>query len=592
MYIQPILSCRETPNQKKKQKKNKPQQKQHTMARELPIRSSNGGKPDAGLLSLPTELISAICRLLCFHCRVGRVVDATSGAVTAAHEDQMAISALSQCSRGLCDIAQPILFHWYHDSEEEDYRRQEKHLECFVEAIIRNPNLAASVKALGLYQPELKRNCSGLSYAQARARRTYEVDSIFRPTALSLGPGHLERRANSSLPALFVELRDLAIALSPALSQLCFHDVPVPTEDEAADYNWTSWSYPLPSLITLVFPGARTRIPAEEDTYHIREAANLLRHAPNLHTLIAPDCGGGGRRHLFRDDDDDDDDAAWDVPLPALRTLSLNGIAMPAFARILHRCPALQDLEYHDAPASEREWVVLDLARHLGHLRGTLRRLCYSVFFREYHAPSDLEDGGDSGNGVYFYCGARYDDGPGMEPDGLGFAGFERLEVLEVEQVLLYGPVFAPSETEFPADGICLRETTGEDFLAKMPASLRRLRVGGVIYWPAMYRDLLALVEQRARFPRLEAVAIEVYMAPPRDEGEHLAEVFAAAGVAYSITQAVTMPRADSRGLLPARPGRPEMVPMPVVYSESDCSESGYLKSVSSDSEESGEDLS
>ena len=77
-------------------------------------------------------------------------------------------------------------------------------------------------------------------------------------------------------------------------------------------------------------------------------------------------------------------------------------------------------------------------------------------------------------------------------------------------------------------------------------------------------------------------------MAPPQNEGEHLAEEFAAAGVAFSVAQAVTMPSAGSRGLLPARPGRPEMVPMPVVYPESDCSESGYSESVSSDSEESG----
>jgi hypothetical protein len=93
------------------------------MARKLLIRTSNGGQPDTGILSLPTELISAICCLLCFHCYGGRVVDATSEAVAAAYEDQRAISALSRCSRGLRDIAQPILFHWYYDLEEEDYCR-------------------------------------------------------------------------------------------------------------------------------------------------------------------------------------------------------------------------------------------------------------------------------------------------------------------------------------------------------------------------------------------------------------------------------------------------------------------------------------
>jgi hypothetical protein len=123
------------------------------MAYELPIRTSNRGQPDAGILRLPTELISAICGLFCFHCRGGRVVDATSKAVRAAYEDQMAISALSRCSRGLRDKAQPILFHWYHNLEEKDYGRQQIRLERFVEAIIRKPHLAASVNALVFYQP-------------------------------------------------------------------------------------------------------------------------------------------------------------------------------------------------------------------------------------------------------------------------------------------------------------------------------------------------------------------------------------------------------------------------------------------------------
>jgi len=262
---------------------------------------------------------------------------------------------------------------------------------------------------------------------------------------------------------------------------------------------------------------------------------------------------------------------------------------MPALARILRCCPALQDLEYLDEPASERVWVVLDPARHLGHLQGTLRRLCYSVFFPEFHQPEDWMDGNN--NGVYFYCGAQYDDGPGMAPDGLGFAGFSVLEVLEIEQFLLYGPVFAPSESRFPGGGVCLRETTAENFLAKLPASLRRLRVGAVIHWPAMYRDLLALAEQqRARFLRLEAVAVEVYKAPPRYQAEHLAGVFAAAGVACSVTRA-RLPRAALRGLLPARPGRREIVPLPMVYPDSDYSESYYSESVSSDPEEPRERL-
>ena len=152
------------------------------------------------------------------------------------------------------------------------------------------------------------------------------------------------------------------------------------------------------------------------------------------------------------------------------------------------------------------------------------------------------------------------------------------LKVLKVDQILLYRPMFTPSETIYPGNSICLRKTTAKNFLAKMPASLRRLRVGAVIYWPAIYQDLLALAEQqRARFPRLEAVAVEVYKTPPRYQGEHLAGVFAAASISLSVARTRTCPKPISRGLLPARPGRPEIVPIPVVYPEySDCSESDY----------------
>lgn len=271
------------------------------MALELPFRTSNPSKLNTGLLSLPPELISAICSELCLHCRIDRVVEARSDAATAAVEDQRVISRLSQCSRRLRDIAQPALFHWYHGLEEEEYFRYAKRLASFVDAVIRNPGLAVSVRALALYDPD----------SDARPRCAFALDEIYRPTAEALG-GHLAYRSPWSSKASVSDMCELAMAILPGLSQLrlqAFYDL-----SGSVDLHWSSWSYDMHSLTYLAFSGARKGDPREEGTYHIHEAKSLLRHTPNLRTLIAPDCSGGREIMLAWDFARE----PWDVPLPKL----------------------------------------------------------------------------------------------------------------------------------------------------------------------------------------------------------------------------------------------------------------------------------
>ncbi len=537
------------------------------MALELPVPTKDHRARNApGLLSLPSEIISSICSLLCFHCRVDCAVSATWDAALRAYSDQVALAYLSRCSKRLRDIAQPILFHWYHDLEDGDHLRQERQLENFVDTIIRNPHLAASVRALAFYQPEIKR--PGPTYAQVRDSRVYEVEKIFRPTIEALGPGHLARRAAALRPACFFELRDLAIASTPKLAQLLLHEVPDGRED--GQYNWTSWSYALSSLTSLAFPGVRSTSGDswEEVTIHIHEAKQLLRQTTNLETLIFPDSGGGGPMAAVNRVIDE----PWDVPFPKLKTLSINGIAVPLLGQILAHCPQLEDLEYEETPHDydDADWTILDPSQHLAHLRPTLRRFCYSVSFNSDHYDED-------NSGALRFYGSRYDalhrrDDPGFAacPSGLDLAEFPVLEDLAIDQILLYGPVFAPTFSYVPTRGYCRRETAPECFLAKLPRSLRRLHVAGIIYWPAMYRDLLALLGEVERFPRLERIVLQVY-APPEgadeEEGWDLVDRFwEARGVEVMIWEAAGYPQAHSRGVLPPRPGWTETWIRPPLF--------------------------
>ena len=223
----------------------------------------------------------------------------------------------------------------------------------------------------------------------------------------------------------------------------------------------------------------------------------------------------------------------------------------------------LEDLEYYDDVHEEDQWRVLNPERHLGHVRATLRRLCYSMVDTEpWSQPSDGD--GDAGRAQRILDLTDIDLEAKMDMSGLSFSSFPVLEQLELEQLLLYGPVFPTLDD--PAEDRSSRLTNPEDFLVKMPPSLRRLRVGCIIYWPTIYRDLLALAKQASRFPQLRTVDLEVCKPPPQDEHRHLVEMFRAlSNISVSVCQIARHP--GSRGLLPARPGQPEVVLEPLVNS-------------------------
>lgn len=521
----------------------------------------------ATLSELPTELILQICTSLCLHCQIPRVVDASPDVVSAASPGQTALSRLSQTCKRFQRLSQPILFHWYHARHGDGYHEQRKRLAPFLFATLRRPDLNAAVQAISLYEPEYPFGDRGDYPIMPRswhvAQAVLDSDGLLRRAAQRLG-GHLLRKTSSDRPTL-EDFNDTAIATAPNLAQLCLQrGCEWGRTDE---WCWTGWPYPLPSLTCLVLRGADGD-PRYRETYHLYQARSLIRQAPNLQVLIAPDCAAGAEHAMaarFRKQ-------PWGVPLDALRRLSLNGLRTSLLATILARCLVLEDLEFFDDGLQ----VTPDMLRpenHLGHVKATLRRLCYSLRGAGTKRPAycggeEEEAGGGQDRdelddvdvaAIIEYPG--YLGRPDGEPTlGLSFASFPVLEVLELEQLVLYGPCLraADDDSETIEDrGPPYAFTMPEDLLARLPPSIRRLRIGGVFQWAMVYRDLLALADQAcSRFSSLTTVALEVFKVPPQDEARLLTETLRdTAGIMVSISRVARGPL--ERGLLPVRPGQP-----------------------------------
>ncbi len=498
-------------------------------------------EPGLHILDLPAEILDHICRVLCFHCQEKHAVIASRDILPPAFEDQKALSRFSQCSRRLREIAQPILFHWFHDGEEGGIRAKEvSRLARFLRAIIGSPTLAASTQALALYR-------------RGQRPEFEDTDGFFRRAVEALG-GYLPYLWHPRTQGLSLEsLQELAMASTPAMSQLCLL-----RESRITGGAWELWDYSMPSLKYLAFAGSRT-LAMLDVTYDLREARSLLRCAPNLDTLVAPDCWGGGPgsvyvRQLFSGQ-------RWDVPLARLKTLSVNNASLEYLGTILRTCTVLEDLEYFD---EHQMSGLLSLDDHLGHLRTTLRRLCYSVF------PAELDDQISESETVQTLQEWFWEDPyKPVDPCYPDFSSFPVLEQLELEQLVLYGPVFPTSSD--PREDRSNIITTPSHIFRKLPRSLRRLRIGYVTDWPVIYRDLLALAEEPGPsprpFPLLQEVAVEVFTAPPEHQhknlGERLRSVLGVTLLVYYVARSESV----SRGLLPARPGRPKLVREPVLYS-------------------------
>ncbi|KAK4235450.1 hypothetical protein C8A03DRAFT_17811 [Achaetomium macrosporum] len=532
--------------------------------------------PVPTLLTLPAEILIKISQNLCIHCRVPRIgeiphdeVPTTKSPRRSPHDevataihDQTALANLSASSKHLRAVAQPILFHFFHSlAGQIDTRRC---LASFIHTLFHRPDLASSVKSLVLWTPD--DDISRIPDEQIDALQIKDEDHTFARAAERLGSWWVGRQYGS-----LDELQELAIALASRATYVLLQRKFVEGSPAKTWRDWSNWTHPMENLRHVVLVGWRYRWPrAWYYTYHIKEARAFLRHTRNLESLVAVDCGADGVGPFVVSGRDELKALPWDVELPWLRKLSISGenVGVEEVEAIIRHSTVFEDLElFHCQYHLGVEWRrdVLDLGRHLGTAKKTLKRLCYSAFpIKATLRESDVCD-------EAYELSNSDDDEDYFDPTWHGLAGFKvgfslkdfsALETLELEQLVLYGPVFEePDNVE--SDRSCKLVTTDE-FLEKFPPSLMRLRMGCIFYWPIVFRDMLAIAEERARFPKLGSVTLEVRRIPPREEFDCLVETFRKAGIALSICSVVRDP--FSRGLLPTRPGFPVRLPEPVSY--------------------------
>jgi hypothetical protein len=516
---------------------------------------------------LPTEILSSICEFLCLHCRTGCVANQDRGVVRAGQHDQRTLAHLARTCKKLREVAQPVLFHWYHsgciptkrslskwewDGMTSGSQAEDDQLMPFLRSVGELPALAAAVQSFVLFTIDLRRSYTKDHGGLAR----YIAGNI---GAQEDGPGLCDNWLEYSAPFILPRLKECLVVGMPGPSAFyCLKNCPVR----------------LPHLTYLALSPW-----VEMDSYHMAETSHLLACIPNLEVLIAPDCGSGtDRRHasLRRG-------CSWDLRLEKLRVLSISNLAPDFLETYLRGCPALEDFEFYCD--LERQDPPLSL-EHLGHVRETLRRFCYSATppwllngtwrvgweYPDEVDQDDMERDKDMANDLSWwssYHTMAQDETPDDHINPFDASVYPRLEILEIEQILLYGAAFNRSTRAQKFADMAQHGT--DALMARLPPSLRVLHIGMVVAWPELRRDLtgLALVA-RTRFPHLHTVHIDTFVDQlhdplPGDDVQEIAGLLRAAGIVFRVGR--TPEGSSARGMLGPRPGRPEIWRVaPVLY--------------------------
>lgn len=457
------------------------------------------------------------------------MIEASSHLIESAREEQQALSRLSRTSKWLRLNAQPVLYHYFHtgtrDSwgEAEDWGHDSEHtgrveqFECFLRTILQRPDLAESIRAFAFFGcKDVRTNPvpsnTQLLFRQARNFASFEALSSYDNVSLGW-------------------MQELALFVAPFLEQLLIYR---PALEGFQHLKHSPLN--LPHLKYLVLPG---RSGHQEKCYHLQETKDLLNKAENLRALTVVDCDCGSDitlRERFRGD-------PWDASLKSVRKLSIDGLDPNNLEKVLHSCPNLEDLEYL---CDMDKYTVLQ-EDQLKPVRPSLRRLCYTGTTWELAKgkPQEVID-----VVTQFLKWDRT-----LKAD-MSLSDFPSLQVLRIEQLLLYGPVFNEDERAQRFEES--RETGPEIFMARLPKSIRVLHIGMVLAWPELYRDLKGLSTQLVRFPELVTVAVDPYEPPPARDVKELERLFGKHGVSFSLGR--TTQSAFARGMLGSRPGHPEPV--------------------------------
>jgi len=251
---------------------------------------------------------------------------------------------------------------------------------------------------------------------------------------------------------------------------------------------------------------------------------------------------------------------SWDVPLDRLKKLTISHVDADYIPKVLRCCSALEELEIWTGERDEG--CVGSVKAGLSNedflpIRDSVRRLCYShtdAIFGTYDWKSWPSSTADLTVEESFGIGWGDLGHLTSKLPILSFIGFPRLEILEVDQSLLYDRNNRYQERDRTARFSQEKASGPETFMSKLPQSLRILHVGMVAAWPEMCRDLLGLAEAApSRFPSLKVVRLDCYTLPLAEESENLTVALLAANIDLVLAPA---PMSNfSRGMLRGRPG-------------------------------------
>lgn len=516
------------------------------------------------LTELPTEVLSNICQLLCLHCRSEHMVDLERNVISAAHDDQRTLARLARTCKRFREIAQPVLFHWYHSGylpfKESSSIEWKQHPDMnptgggndqllpFLRSVTGQPALAAAVRTFSLVTINQR--------FQAKAEEKLWSD-MNRAVEL-----HVNQQQQFNYRGL-----DCAVPLVlPNITQcfiLCgrgpclYHDL---RSSPARLYGLTYLALsPWPDYMN----------------YDLLDLIDLLACMPNLETLIAPDCGSTTTwdNYLALPH------GKWGLQLDKLRSLSISDVDPEVLHSFLRCCPALEDLEIFCDFNGEYPRPTL---RHFEHVKEKLRRFCYSATSpymqdRNWIEEDDSEEDRDMAHvlsrsfktPIYLFVNTPEDPEPTKTYGPFDCSGYSCLEILEIEQLLLYGPVFT---RDTRAEAFAASADSGPDaFMSRIPSSLRVLHVGMVVAWPELRRDLAGLARAvGTRFPYLHTVRVDTFQGQchgplSADEVREMEVLLGSVGVAFSV--GATPDGSSPRGMLGPRPGQPETWRvLPVLY--------------------------
>jgi hypothetical protein len=216
---------------------------------------------------------------------------------------------------------------------------------------------------------------------------------------------------------------------------------------------------------------------------YIWKCIDFLQHAPNIERLYAP---GSTIYECILSENDQTINSAWALSMSTLKSLALRSLAHGQLNGILNSCPILEELECYSWFPSQSELVPFD---------STLKRLCCLDTPR---ARSKSADG-------RFWT--WYQSMLLAQRNGLDFSQFLRLEVLEIDQLLAYAPLFEFDELVARRVFDIKLNTSGPPF-SQLPSSLRVLQISNVMLPHELCRYLRHLHHSLSRLSSLDVIRI------------------------------------------------------------------------------------